>query len=83
MMNIDIPKLLFEICEDENVYDPDYDLIESGALDSMAFIELFSAFEDYGIELYPTQIDREQLRTPRKIEKLINDYYSKDDVVLD
>ena len=27
---IDIPKLLYEICEDESVYEEDIDLIESG-----------------------------------------------------
>ena len=38
---IDIPKLLYEICEDESVYEEDIDLIESGLLDSYAFIEFF------------------------------------------
>ncbi|MGN1114449.1 MAG: phosphopantetheine-binding protein [Oscillospiraceae bacterium] len=70
---IDITDILYEICEDENVKDPDYDLIDSGLLDSYAMIELFSELEDYGIELYPTQIDRERLRTPRSIQELINE----------
>ena len=30
---IDVPKLLYEICEDESVYKEDIDLIESGLLD--------------------------------------------------
>ena len=71
---IDIRKLLYSICEDDKVYDKDYDLIESGLLDSFAFIELFSKLEDLGITIYPTRIDRESLRTPRNIEKLIKEH---------
>ena len=46
---IDVKKLLYEICEDKRVYDDNIDLIESGLLDSYAFIELFSRLEDEGI----------------------------------
>ena len=69
---IDICELLFSICEDENVYNKDFDLIDSGVLDSFAFIELFSRLEDLGIVIQPTRIDRELLRTPGRIEKLVN-----------
>lgn len=71
---IDISKLLYEICEDEGVYEKGIDLIESGLLDSYAFIELFSKLEDYGINIQPTRIDRSQLRTVEGIENLVNDY---------
>ena len=74
---IDIPKLLYEICEDEGVYKEDIDLVESGLLDSYAFIELFSKLEDFGIVIQPTRIDRSQLRTVKGIEKLVNDYLEK------
>lgn len=74
---IDIPKLLYEICEDEGVFEKDIDLIESGLLDSYAFIELFSRLEDYGILIQPTRIDRNALRTVDGIEKLVNDYLKK------
>lgn len=74
---IDITKILFEICEDEKVYDLDCDLFESGLMDSYAFISLFSILEDYGIEIYPTRIDREVLRTPRSIQKLVDSYLEK------
>lgn len=70
---IDVKKILYEICEDDNVYNPDYDLVENGLLDSYAFIELFSALEDEGVEIYPTQIDRERLRTPKSIEDLVKE----------
>ncbi len=74
---INIPKLLYEICEDEAVFEKDIDLIESGLLDSFAFIELFSRLEDYGIVIQPTRIDRSQLRTVEGIEKLVKDYLNK------
>lgn len=71
---IDVPALLYEICEDEAVYEPDIDLLDSGLLDSYAFIELFTVLEDYGVFLQPTRIDRNLLRTVNGIEKLIADY---------
>ena len=70
---IDVKKLLYEICEDKRVYDENTDLIESGLLDSYAFIELFSRLEDEGIILHPTRIDRTKLRTGQGIEELIRE----------
>ncbi|MGN0628440.1 MAG: hypothetical protein ACI4IW_02300 [Oscillospiraceae bacterium] len=71
---INVSELLYEICEDEHVYDPDCELIESGLLDSYAMIELFSALEDRGIYLQPTRIDRTLLKTPAGIQKLADEY---------
>ncbi len=71
---IDVKKILYEICDCEEVYDSDFDLLESGVLDSFAFIELFSRLEDLGICIQPTQIDRSRLRTPASIEALIREY---------
>lgn len=71
---IDVKQLLYEICEDDGVYDPNVDLIESGLLDSFAFIELFARLEEAGIELQPTRIDRSKLRTAEGIESLIREY---------
>lgn len=70
---INISDLLYEICEDKNVYNPDFDLIESEVLDSYAFIEFFSRLEDNGITIQPTRIDRSLLRTPRTIEQLVKE----------
>lgn len=67
----DIRNILYEICEDERVFDEETDLIESGLLDSYAVIELFCRLEDEGTELQITQIDRELLRTAKGIEELI------------
>ena len=70
---IDLKKLLYEICEDKRVYEDGIDLIESGLLDSYAFIELFSRLEDEGIILHPTRIDRTKLRTVHGIEELVRE----------
>ena len=71
---IDVKKILYEICEDEKVYEEGIDLVDSGLLDSYAFIELFSILEDYGIIIQPTRIDRNLLRSVEGIEKLIKDH---------
>lgn len=73
----DLKEILMEICEDERVLDPSIDLLESGILDSFAFIELFSYLEDEGIELQPTRIDRNSLRSIDGIQKLIDDYLKR------
>lgn len=70
---IDIEKLLFEICEDEKVYDKNIDLIDSDLLDSYSMIILFSKLEDLGITIYPTRIDRDLLRSVDGIKKLIEE----------
>lgn len=69
----DIKELLYEICEDEKVFDENTDLVESGILDSYATIELLSLLEDEGIEIQITQIDRDLLRTVSGIEKLVKE----------
>ena len=76
---INVSKLLYEICEDKNVFNPDFDLIESGILDSFAFIEFFSKLEDMNIYIYPTRIDRNKLRTTRSIEQMISEYLEEKD----
>lgn len=71
---IDVKKILFEITENDLVNEENIDLIESGILDSYAFIELFSRLEDYNIYLQPTRIDRSKLHTIKGIEMLIDEY---------
>ncbi len=68
---IDVSKLLYEIIQDDRVYDLDFDLIDSGLIDSLSFIELFYKLEDLGINIVVTRIDKEDVRTPRKIQELI------------
>ena len=48
------------------------DLVGSGVLDSLGFIELVNALEDaYGIEIQPTQIDPDAWRSVESIEALV------------
>ncbi len=70
----DVKNLLYMVCGDRAVYQDGIDLIDSGLLDSLAVIELFNALEDEGIELQPTRIDRNLLRTPEGIERMIRNY---------
>lgn len=70
----DVDAILREVCGEEAVRDPDFDLLESGVLDSLAMIELFSRLEEEGVELQPTRIDRELLRTPRSIRRMVAQY---------
>lgn len=74
---INVCDILYDICEDKAVFDKDLDLIESGVLDSYALIELFSKFEDLGLDIQPTRINRDKLRTVKGIEELIKDYMNK------
>lgn len=71
---MDVCQTLFEISQDPRVLDPDCELLDSGILDSYVFIELFSILEEEGIEIYPTRIDHDRLRTPRSIQTLIAEY---------
>lgn len=68
--------ILYEICGDNRVYNPDCELVESGLLDSYAVIELFSRLEDEGIEINPARVDRSLLKTPAGIAKLVEEYES-------
>ncbi|MBR3611045.1 MAG: hypothetical protein IKL57_06295 [Oscillospiraceae bacterium] len=71
MMNI--KELLYEICEDERVFDDETDLVESGLLDSYSVIELLSRLEDEGFDIQITRIDRNLLHSAKGIEKLIGE----------
>ncbi len=70
---ISVREILFDICEDERVFEEDVDLFESGILDSYATIELLCRLEDEGTEIQITRIDRNLLRTVEGIERLINE----------
>ena len=74
---INVEDILYEICDDKNVYKKDIDLVESGLLDSYAFIELFTRLEDEGIYLQPTRVDRNKLRTVSGIKELISEYQKR------
>ena len=71
---LNVKNLLYEVTEDRRVYRDDTELLDSGILDSLAFMELFTRLEDYGVEIYPTRIDRERLRTVKSVEELVREY---------
>ena len=71
---IDVDQILKDIIGSDTPIEDETDLIESGLLDSYAFIELFSILEDNSITINPTRIDRDDLRTKKGIEKLIENY---------
>ncbi len=71
---LNVKDILYELSEEKNVYNDNFDLIESGVLDSYVFIELFSILEDNGIEIQPTRITKDELRTPKSIENLVKKY---------
>lgn len=62
-----IVSLLSEFCEHDEPITPDTELLESGLLDSLAFIELLNALENMGAEIQPTQYPRSAFSTPMSI----------------
>ena len=70
---INVYDLLYSLCENEDVYNPDCELIDSDILDSMAIMSLFAMLEDQGIVIHPTRIDKSLLKTPAGICKLVEE----------
>ena len=53
---------------DEVQRDPDLDLTDLGLLDSLGMVELMVGLsEQFGIEISPAEVAREEWSTPRKI----------------
>ena len=61
--------MLEDICDDDAVREErDIDLFDAGLLDSMAAIELLVAIEeDFGVQIAPTAVDRDEMNTVNKI----------------
>lgn len=61
--------MLEDICDDDAVREErDIDLFEAGLLDSMAAIELLVAIEEeFGVQIAPTAVDRDEMNTVNKI----------------
>lgn len=61
--------LLAELCEDDIVQeDLDVDMISTGLLDSLAYVELLIGLEDIcGLKIAMSELDREEVGTPRKL----------------
>ena len=61
--------ILAQVCDRSDIREqPDIELLDSGLMDSLAFIGLLTELEEkLGIELQPTQLSREVWRTPASI----------------
>ena len=61
--------MLEDICDDDAVREErDIDLFDAGLLDAMAAIELLVAIEeDFGVQIAPTAVDRDEMNTVNKI----------------
>lgn len=74
-----IQALLVRACGTPQALRPGVDLLESGLLDSLALITLLELLEDeLGVELQPTRLDRNCLRTPKGIAALVRAARSPD-----
>lgn len=63
--------LIEEACGTPQALEPDTDLLASGLMDSLARITLFDGLEDLGIELQPTQVSIDQLRSAERIWQMV------------
>ncbi|MGN8939151.1 D-alanine--poly(phosphoribitol) ligase subunit 2 [Bittarella sp. HCP28S3_D9] len=72
-MEENVLEMLVELCDDEVVReDPDVELFETGLIDSLGFTELLVDIEDrFGVVISPSELEREEMNTPRKIIALI------------
>ena len=74
-----IKDILYEVCDDERVYEEGIDLLEE-VIDSMALIELFARLEEeFDIEVQPTEIPLDSLKTVAGIKELIEGKISENE----
>ena len=71
-----IRNLLVRVCGTEDALDESIDLIDSGILDSLAFIELLTELDFEGISIQPTQVDRNRFRNVNSIIELVKENQS-------
>ena len=62
-----ILSLIANACGTPRALEEGMDLIESGLMDSLARITLFEGLEDLGVELSPTRLSSDALRSARSI----------------
>ena len=68
-----IIKIIEKVSDNKDIRDNiDIDLIDSGILDSLAFVELIAVLEDeFSIEIQPTKVDSNSWRTVGAIVELV------------
>lgn len=67
--------LLVQSCGDPRAAaDPGLDLYRENLMDSFALVQLLEGLEDtFGLELWPTQVHREDIATPGRIVRLVRE----------
>lgn len=80
-MKDEILNILEELCDTDEVReDLDLDLFDNGLLDSLGVVELLLKVEDgLGIQIQPTEITREDIKTPNKIIEYIEKKVGKNE----
>ena len=70
-----VSALIVQVCDtDEVLSDPDLDLFEAGLIDSMGFVKLlFGLEQEFGIQVPPTEIERDDVSTVTKILAFVNE----------
>ena len=65
--------LLAEVCGKPRVAgELELDLYGENLMDSFALVQLLEGLEErFGVEIWPTQVGREEFATPRKIVELV------------
>lgn len=69
----ELRRILCDVCGTADALKDGVDLLDSGLLDSLAFISLLEELEDRGVEIQPTQVDRNRFRTMEGILSLIRE----------
>lgn len=74
-METKLLELLAELCEDDIVKtNKDVELFETGLIDSLVYAELLFEIEDrFGVVIAPSEVDRMEMNTPRKILRLVEE----------
>ncbi len=78
----EVRRLLTEACGSDTVLRQGVDLLETGLLDSLAFITLLDGLEDMGVEIQPTQVEREAFRTVNGIVELCKTFAREAGIVV-
>lgn len=73
-MDEHIRELLVQVCGTQQVLEDGIDLLDSGLLDSLAFIDLLAELDLEGISIQPTQVDRSRFRTVEGIIELVKEF---------
>lgn len=72
-MDNTVREILLNVCGPEAL-EPNVDLLESGLLDSLAMIELLEALADIGVEIQPTEIEKDCFCTVENIARTAERY---------